>query len=236
MEDMAEGKRLHCEWETTGATKAMIVSGTQQRFPLTWDVPANGSQVIELSSTHYRDPLITLVAIDEADNRVSEVVQLDWPCKYEYFFPSQLPLCPAQAPQETWAAQQSFQNGRMLWLEEVGSGTWTTRVILVLYDDHRCEQYTDTWSEDQPESDPSITPPDGLLQPIRGFGKVWRENATVRDRLGWALSPEQGFTTVWQTPIHETLGGTGFVRTLGGDIIRINGWGMASSSWEYASY
>ncbi|MBN1287184.1 MAG: hypothetical protein JXB47_17430, partial [Anaerolineae bacterium] len=32
----------------------------------------------------------------------------------------------------------------------------------------------DTWQEGQPESDPSLSPPAGLQQPIRGFGNAWR--------------------------------------------------------------
>jgi hypothetical protein len=33
--------------------------------------------------------------------------------------------------------------------------------------------------------------PQGKLQPIRGFGKVWRDNADVRRKLGWALAKEE---------------------------------------------
>ncbi len=59
-------------------------------------------------------------------------------------------------------------------------------------------RYPNPWSSGDPESDPSITPPDGRYQPLRGFGKVWRDNTRVRDALGWALAPEQGFTSAYQ--------------------------------------
>ena len=36
------------------------------------------------------------------------------------------------------------------------------------------------------------TPPAGLVEPVRGFGKVWRENPAVRQALGWATAPENG--------------------------------------------
>jgi hypothetical protein len=29
---------------------------------------------------------------------------------------------------------------------------------------------------------------------VRGFGKVWRSEAAVRERLGWATAREQGIT------------------------------------------
>ena len=41
------------------------------------------------------------------------------------------------------------------------------------------------------EFDPAITPPSGLRQPERGFGKVWREHPDLREQLGWALEKEQ---------------------------------------------
>ncbi len=50
--------------------------------------------------------------------------------------------------------------------------------------------YADTFSEDEPETDPAIVAPEGLIQPKRGFGKVWRENGPVRDALGWATEIE----------------------------------------------
>ena len=34
----------------------------------------------------------------------------------------------------------------------------------------------------------------GLRTPQRGFGKVWRENPAVRERLGWATQPERSET------------------------------------------
>lgn len=89
-------------------------------------------------------------------------------------------------------AYQPFQNGHMFWLQPVeqiwvlfddngdGSGTWR------IYDDLFEDRFT--------EGDPSFAPPDGLLQPIRGFGLVWRHNADVRARLGWGTIEEEHTT------------------------------------------
>jgi hypothetical protein len=46
------------------------------------------------------------------------------------------------------------------------------------------------------ESDPSIVPPEGYYQPVRGFGKLWREE--LRSALGWALAPERSYTAQYQ--------------------------------------
>jgi hypothetical protein len=59
------------------------------------------------------------------------------------------------------------------------------------------------WFAGQPETDPSLTPPAGLFQPVRGFGVAWRANnappgLTVRDRLGWATEAEASLTGSFQ--------------------------------------
>ena len=46
------------------------------------------------------------------------------------------------------------------------------------------------------ESEPDFVPPDGLVQPIRELGLLWRANDLVRNRLGLGLqepSTYQGF-------------------------------------------
>jgi len=105
--------------------------------------------------------------------------------------------------------------------------------ILVFYDDGRYEQYEDVWTDAEPESDPAMVPPAGLFQPVRGFGKIWRENPSVRDRLGWATAPEQGFDTQLQGQIRESIPSVAFLRTLDSQVIQINGWGWTSGGdWQ----
>jgi len=93
------------------------------------------------------------------------------------------------------AAQQPFENGFMIWLGP-------SRAIYVFYNQIEpgrayplYRMYADEFHEGDPESDPSIVPPSGLYQPIRGFGLVWRTYPEVRDGLGWATAPEAGFET-----------------------------------------
>ena len=100
--------------------------------------------------------------------------------------------CALSAEHTTWAAWQPFQRGAMLWLEE-------TREVWVLEDDGHWERFPDTWTEDQPASDPNLVPPPGLFQPVRGFGKVWREAlGGPAAAVGWAVAPEQGRQALWQ--------------------------------------
>ncbi|MCR4408580.1 MAG: NBR1-Ig-like domain-containing protein [Anaerolineae bacterium] len=229
------GKRLTFHWRTTGAISAGIWSLTQMRFPTYWEAtpPGEGSLTVDVLSTNYRDPTMTLVAKDAAGNEVQASVEVPWACRYSYFFSTDERACPAYEASTTWAGEQPFEHGRMIWLQEVRSeSTMYSGVIIVLYADGRCEKYQDTWTEGEAESDPTIVPPAGLYQPIRGFGKLWRANTAVRDRLGWATAPEQGFTTQWQMQVAESLGVPFFVRRIDGKVIRATGWDVEVGTWQ----
>jgi uncharacterized protein with LGFP repeats len=55
----------------------------------------------------------------------------------------------------------------------------------------------DTWREGDPEPAAEGVP-NGLYQPVRGFGRVWYEGQGVRGALGWATAEEAGFEAVIQ--------------------------------------
>jgi hypothetical protein len=88
----------------------------------------------------------------------------------------------------------------------------------------------DTWRDGlDPSDDPAIIPPNGLYQPVRGFGKVWRERPGVREALGWATAEEQGFTAV----IQEFSGGTVWQDAGGeGQVILLNDSSYFSRGFE----
>jgi hypothetical protein len=157
------------------------------------------------------------------------------------------PLTPSVTPpptayptpvfQQIQVAEQLFEHGRMFWLQPIdqiwvlvvtgeGHGTWTV--------------YDNTHVEGEPESDPNIVPPEGLLQPVRGFGKLWREVAQVRNQLGWAVTPEFGYVSRYEFHAGGTVGannvftpvpGTGYhiLFSLYGEQFRFN---EADSTWQ----
>jgi hypothetical protein len=91
-------------------------------------------------------------------------------------------------------AEQVFEGGRMFWLEPTQE-IW----VMIVTDEGQGDWqiFRDTFVEGDPESDPDLEPPEGLLQPERGFGKLWRENPDLREGLGWAVTPEFGFVTTY---------------------------------------
>ena len=105
--------------------------------------------------------------------------------------------CPTEVEKSLWAGEESFQGGYMFWRQD-------TNKIYVLYNNGTWNQYDDTWTTAEPEWDGSIVPPWGYFQPKRGFGKVWRNDANVRNGLGWATTEERGF----QGSVQAFQGGT----------------------------
>jgi hypothetical protein len=95
--------------------------------------------------------------------------------------------------QELWSATQPFERGRMIWVDRLEEDTVYILIHTTDESGGTWQQYRDTFREGDRESG-GLTPPDGLLEPVRGFGKVWREELDGLDaRIGWALAPELGY-------------------------------------------
>jgi hypothetical protein len=82
-----------------------------------------------------------------------------------------------------------FQYGHMLWRPEAG-------LIYALFAAEQPNGWValvDTFQPGDADSEPSLTPPTptsgGAIydQPKGRFGKLWREDAHIRERLGWAV-------------------------------------------------
>lgn len=118
--------------------------------------------------------------------------------------------------QELWNAIQPFERGLMIWLDQLQEDY----IYLLVYgadEKHGTwQRYADTYREGEPES-AGLTPPEGLLEPIRGFGRLWREELGGPDAaIGWALAQEQGYVGAMQPFEHglmlwNPLSGTTFV-------------------------
>jgi len=108
-------------------------------------------------------------------------------CEYEWFFGTQarpVDVCPSTPPISTALARLEFERGEMIWVQ-------AEQAIYVLFRDFQAPywaSYPDTFLEGTPEREAGLVGPLGLWQqPRRGFGQLWREDAAVSERLGWAL-------------------------------------------------
>lgn len=150
-------------------------------------------------------------------------------CQHEYFFLPSPDTCPTDFPRVSLAAEQPFERGTMVWLE-------ADELIVVLNHDQSWRAFEDTWSEDQQENDPSLNPPAERFQPIRGFGKIWRENPDVRQQLGWALGPELGF----ESTLQDQEGADGipdiiFLKLFNGQVAALTKRDINGGDWVVAS-
>ena len=134
--------------------------------------------------------------------------------------PTTLPGC------EGDIVQQAYENGHMFWvgktLEErciighdfaLGSGEIWVVIFGNSGQDGDWLRFDDDWNPDvELEDDPAIDAPEGLVEPVRGFGKVWREKLTddERETLGWATGPEFLFLTSYgyddEAGLHSLVG------------------------------
>ncbi len=136
-----------------------------------------------------------------------------------------------------YVAQQRFERGWMFWLQP-NQQIWLLSVND--RDEHLWSVYDDNFVDGDIESDPEIPVPEGMQQPVRGFGKLWRENLEVRTAIGYALEDELGHTTRYEYHHGGALGannqyisGPGYhlVESLYGDTFRFN---EGDSTWQIA--
>jgi hypothetical protein len=151
--------------------------------------------VVTATMTDTPDPNATAEATNTADTQqateeVTQMVTTATPAATATIDPF-----PTSTLSQIQVAEQVFEHGRMMWIQPrsqiwvmiddgSGGGTWTV--------------YQDTFQEGEPESDPNLTVPAGMFQPMRGFGKLWRENRAVGDGLGLGTTPEFGYVSNYE--------------------------------------
>ncbi len=107
--------------------------------------------------------------------------------------------CPTGDAVSLFLVAQPFQNGVMIWRDT--REIFALSVAAIRSQSAQTDTFwklPDSWDESLPANDPFLQPPEGTMQPVRGFGWVWRNNAPIRDTLGWALAGEQQYQAVWQ--------------------------------------
>jgi hypothetical protein len=83
-------------------------------------------------------------------------------------------------------ADQAFEHGRMIWRSD-------NQRIYVIYADNTWTDHEATFNPDVDPTSTGLETPEGLYEPVLGFGKVWREQPGVRDKLGWAIEEEHAY-------------------------------------------
>jgi hypothetical protein len=216
------GDNVTLFWSTRGADTVRLyrVNADEERISR-WDVPVSGQLTVSTRSGDQDMARFLLVAENE-DNDVEQTLSIPMSCADLWFFDPAPDACAADLPQVSNQAEQVFERGRMIWIENQDQ-------IYVIFEDGGSPgwaTYPDNFSEGEPERDDSLAPPAGMDQPIRGFGLVWRTNTGVRDRLGWATSPEIPYEGMYQMDSTEA---TMYLRARDSNILALN---AETDEWE----
>jgi hypothetical protein len=166
-----------------------------------------------------------VLTIRDAFTRLEQSLTVSLKCTAVAWFFEPAPDACADGPfAVSPAAAQTFERGVMIWMSAENK-------IFVLFNDKKKPgwlAYPDEFKDGMPEQDTSLQPPNGLRQPVRGFGLIWRtkDKDKVRERLGWALDAEEGFELSYQrdTGTPKAL----YIRSRDGVIYMLNG---ADGTW-----
>lgn len=223
---VAPGQTVTLYWRVRGATRARIyrLDETGER-QWRWDVNPEGSLTVT-TRREDGDAARFLLEADAGGAAVEQPLLVPLECGEVWFFEPPPAECPAGPPQYSRQAEQTFERGRMIWVAAEDR-------IYAIFDDGQSPgwtSYRDDFEEGMPDRDASLAAPDGLQQPIRGFGLVWRTQSGVRDRLGWAVSAETGYEGALQSTAAEPDGGTLYLRTRDGGILALE---AQRSRWRF---
>jgi hypothetical protein len=214
--ETGEGEGVSLAWEAVGeqVTICPQIGETSVSCRCLFDVPPAGSRVIEPLDIVGAYTSFEL-AVEANGVRTVEYApfQVQCPDRFpDWYFDDPPGICPEDAPLSSYAAAQSFEHGRMIWVE--ASDTY----YVFLNHDENVSDREQGWSiltslriiegplalkpGASPDNRVAETPPDGLFEPVSGFGLIWRGEVVgmedLRRLLGWAVEPEYGFDTIRQ--------------------------------------
>lgn len=219
------GDNVRLFWSTRGATRARIyrLDAAGERI-WRWDVNPSGDLTVTTRGAD-RDVARFLLEVEGGGTTVEQTLLIPLSCPETWFFDPAPDSCPVAPPQLSLQAEQTFERGRMVWVQALDR-------IYVIFEDGRLPtwaQFPDNFEEGEPDRDETLVPPPGLEQPIRGFGLVWRTNQRVRDRLGWATTPEVSFEGMYQADSAEPSVATMYLRLRDGAILALDAF---NEQWE----
>lgn len=233
VEEADPGDAITLEWESTGAANAILyhlmASG---QFGQHWEVDTTGTFAYEIHPDARNYTRFYLYVWDEAERSADATLTIELRCPDSWFFSPAPDECPSAAIFSD-AVEQHFERGVMIWVKDRWA-EWTEEEgwIIVLYGDEqfspKWQTFTDDWKEGDPDNDPTLKPPSGRYQPVRGFGLVWRQQPEVRYRLGWAIDQETSFSTAVQRTTRYKYNET-YLRALDGNVWRLE---PEASGWE----
>ena len=191
------GDAVTLTWQVVGAEHVTIYRILDYRLTMpAYEVPLTGSRVLTTYESERNFASFALFA-SAGGQSIQAGVTIPIRCPDSWFFANPPAACPYATLNTNWVAQD-FEHGQMFWAES------SDRIYILYAGGNRWSATQNSWFEGMPEFDPTLIPPAGYFQPVRGFGLVWRdeqalEGYRVRDQLGWAITQEYAWGAgAWQ--------------------------------------
>ncbi len=199
--EIEPGQTVTLSWSHRGDLGRICAFNPAGEAEDCFDVPTTGARAVVTSPRARNEITYVLTAyrgalVEEAS------VSIMLRCPDTWFFLNAPARCPISAPITTYALSQRFERGLMIGLLDG---------IYILFDTPGVEggqfvQVPDPWAPGLPTIDTEI--PSGYYEPVFGFGILWRGEldpviygsltGTIRSRIGWAVEPVYGYTTLFQ--------------------------------------
>ncbi len=225
VQSVMPGENVTLYWSVRGADRAQIFRLDENNERIwRWDVLGEGRLTVGTSNAA-GEAASFLITADANGASVEQPLLIPLRCTDAWFFSPAPEGCPVATPESSTEAEQSFEHGRMIWVDGRDQ-------IFVIFDDGASPgwaQYPDDFEDGMPERDDSLVPPNDLSQPVRGFGLVWRSTPRVQERLGWATSPEVSFEGMLQADSVDSGSATLYLRTRDGGILALD---ATTNDWE----
>lgn len=231
-ERVKSGEPITIEWIVSGANETNIfMYHTLARFasqPVTqdpWPLPTSG--ILTVTAPIPLTKVQFSIGFGPEDPSHWATVQID--CRDQFFGEAiDLSACPLGPVQMTQAAYQKFEHGFMLWHQD----SEFDRIWVLVDGSNNSREFVDNWAGETISYNQA--PPAGLLLPGRGFGKVWVENESVRQALGWATAVENSYSMEIQKTQTSYAAYTYFFSLPDGSVIQASR-SMGSASWKATS-
>ncbi len=241
----AKGEPVIARYQLTKPAKRVFITATDVEggplafsFPQTSTVNAQRTAgIITFTVPVSAGALSPLRMTLNVDGQLRGLNMLDVTCDMPWFFAPAPEGCLVAPAIETPAAIQHFERGMMIWLERAKS-IWVIQTsnhfgknMTDALPAGPVDRFDDIFVEGMLDSDADIAPPAGKLQPVRGFGLLWRSNPWVMRSLGWAIEKERGYIAC----MGQSFGGSRNMRTFitlpEGNVLEI-GSNYAPTAWR----
>jgi hypothetical protein len=201
---VAPGDTVTLFWSVRGARGAVIYRMDNGVRGNLWNVPPDGSLAIP-TRRRDRGEVTFLLSVGEGDLETEQSLTIPLSCPDAWFFQPAPDNCPAGPSQPTSLVEESFERGRMLYVQ-------ARNRVYALFNDGRIPAWISFDNRYDPTVDPEMeenfVPPPGFVQPLRILGFIWRGNDVVRNRLGLGTAEEiayEGFVQTATTDGAENL-------------------------------